>query len=384
MDEPKIGLALSGGGYRATLFCLGSLWRFNDAGLLRQLDTITSVSGGAITAGYLALRWDDLDFEEIGNKSVATNFQAVIAKPLIRFTQNNIDIPSAIKGMILPTSSVGDQLLKQYESLLFGDTRLDSILNERAPQFVFYATNYDTGVSVRISKECLRDWRIGKVVNHGLTVAQAVCISSSFPPFFAPIVVKNEDWVWENTKYSDLHDIEQLKRKLYLCDGGLYDNLGLEMLWKTGSDREYDTVFSCDAGAPFSAPVKQSGGLWGKFLKGIGWRKNWGSQFRRMTDIMIYQQRALRKRWLMKNLMSDDSYNGAYWGIDVDIGKYPVDSALVRYTPTFQKLQKLGTQLRPFSETDTENLIHWGYALADAALRGYYDKGLPQGTLPEL
>jgi len=384
MDELKIGLALSGGGYRATLFCLGSLWRFNDAGLLRQLDTITSVSGGAITAGYLALRWDDLDFEEIGNKSIATNFQAVIAKPLIRFTQNKIDIPSAIKGMILPTSSVGDQLLKQYESLLFGDTRLDGILNERAPQFVFYATNYDTGVSVRISKECLRDWRLGKVVNHGLTVAQAVCISSSFPPFFAPIVVKNEDWIWENTKYSDLHDIERLKRELYLCDGGLYDNLGLEMLWKTGSDREYDTVFSCDAGAPFAAPVKQSGGLWGKFLKGIGWRKNWGSQFRRMTDIMIYQQRALRKRWLMKNLMSDDSYNGAYWGIDVDIGKYPVDSTLVRYTPTFQNLQKLGTQLRPFSETDTENLIHWGYALADAALRGYYDKELPTATLPEI
>ncbi|HIO01693.1 MAG TPA: patatin-like phospholipase family protein, partial [Alphaproteobacteria bacterium] len=153
MDEHKIGLALSGGGYRATLFCLGSLWRFNDAGLLPELDTITSVSGGAITAGYLALRWDDLDFEEIGDKSVATNFRSVIAKPLVRFSQNKIDIPSAIKGMIFPASSVGDQLLKQYESLLFGDTRLDSILNERAPQFVFYATNYDTGVSVRISKE---------------------------------------------------------------------------------------------------------------------------------------------------------------------------------------------------------------------------------------
>ena len=44
---PGVALCLSGGGYRAMLFHLGALWRLNDAGLLRGLVRISSVSGGS-------------------------------------------------------------------------------------------------------------------------------------------------------------------------------------------------------------------------------------------------------------------------------------------------------------------------------------------------
>src|SRR5208282_640505 len=54
--EPGTALCLSGGGYRAMLFHLGSLWRLNEAGLLRKLNRISSVSGGSITAGMLGLQ----------------------------------------------------------------------------------------------------------------------------------------------------------------------------------------------------------------------------------------------------------------------------------------------------------------------------------------
>ena len=53
-DEIEIGLALSGGGYRAMLFNLGSLWRLNELGWLRKIDMITSVSGGSILNGGTA------------------------------------------------------------------------------------------------------------------------------------------------------------------------------------------------------------------------------------------------------------------------------------------------------------------------------------------
>jgi len=52
-----VGLCLSGGGYRAAVFHLGSLIRLNEAGLLRRLRTVSSVSGGSIIAGLLGLRW---------------------------------------------------------------------------------------------------------------------------------------------------------------------------------------------------------------------------------------------------------------------------------------------------------------------------------------
>src|SRR5215213_8145670 len=54
----KIGLALSGGGFRATLYHLGLVRFLRDADLLRQVTHITSVSGGSIMAAHLVLNWD--------------------------------------------------------------------------------------------------------------------------------------------------------------------------------------------------------------------------------------------------------------------------------------------------------------------------------------
>src|SRR5271155_5937345 len=56
-----VGLCLSGGGYRAMVFHLGTLLRLNEAGFLGKLDRISSVSGGSITAGVLGLHWKDLE-----------------------------------------------------------------------------------------------------------------------------------------------------------------------------------------------------------------------------------------------------------------------------------------------------------------------------------
>ena len=71
MPQNGVGLALSGGGFRATLFHLGALWRLNEMGLLPTIDQISSVSGGSILSGLLAARWARLTYEN----GIATNFQ---------------------------------------------------------------------------------------------------------------------------------------------------------------------------------------------------------------------------------------------------------------------------------------------------------------------
>src|SRR5947208_2417250 len=53
----KLGLALSGGGYRSTLYHLGLVRFLRDAGLLSQVSHITAVSGGSIFAAHLGLNW---------------------------------------------------------------------------------------------------------------------------------------------------------------------------------------------------------------------------------------------------------------------------------------------------------------------------------------
>ena len=47
---PRLGLALSGGGFRATLFHLGVVRFLRDAGALQNITEIASVSGGSILA----------------------------------------------------------------------------------------------------------------------------------------------------------------------------------------------------------------------------------------------------------------------------------------------------------------------------------------------
>ena len=374
-ENHKIGLALSGGGFRATLYAVGSLIRLNETGLLKDIDTITSVSGGAIAAGYLAKIWDQLKFNpETGS---AEEFEAHYAVPLLAFCHRTIDLKAGFSGLFSPFHSIGDKLIQQYDKHLFSELKLDQVANdEDAPEFVYYATNYDTGVSAQITKQAFYDHKIGRATGHGISLAQAVAISSSFPPFFAPVTLDGSQWKWTKTNYAELFEQDSLRRRLILCDGGLYDNLGLEKLWKTGSQREFDTVFVCDSGAPLQVPFQYSDSLFGKLKKAINWRNNWLPQFLRMTDIMVNQQRALRKRRLIEIYISGDEYNGAYWGIDTNIEDYPIDDHLLKYEPRYKKMSELPTQLRPFDEQHMIDLLDWSYALTDAALRGRYCSSL--------
>mgnify|MGYP005712028547 CR=1 FL=1 len=61
---PKLGLALSGGGFRATLYHLGVIRYLRDIGALQEVSDIASVSGGSILAAHLVLNWDKYTGDE--------------------------------------------------------------------------------------------------------------------------------------------------------------------------------------------------------------------------------------------------------------------------------------------------------------------------------
>lgn len=56
LNRPKLGIALSGGGFRASLFHLGVLARLAELNMLRHVETISAVSGGSIIAMAYYLR----------------------------------------------------------------------------------------------------------------------------------------------------------------------------------------------------------------------------------------------------------------------------------------------------------------------------------------
>ena len=54
----RLGLALSGGGFRAVLYHLGLVRFLRDAGILSRVTHISAVSGGSIIGAHLVLNWD--------------------------------------------------------------------------------------------------------------------------------------------------------------------------------------------------------------------------------------------------------------------------------------------------------------------------------------
>src|SRR5947209_17055358 len=86
-SEDGVAVSLSGGGYRAMVFHVGALWRLNEVGLLSRLKRISSVSGGSITAGALAVAWPDLDF----NAGIARRFDRFVAM-VRKMSETNVDV----------------------------------------------------------------------------------------------------------------------------------------------------------------------------------------------------------------------------------------------------------------------------------------------------
>ena len=94
----------------------------------------------------------------------------------------------------------------------------------------------------------------------------------------------------------------------------------------------------------------------------------WHKQALRALDITTNQARALRKRALIDDLKRGVR-QGAYWGIMTEIGAYGLPDPLPVPAAKTRALAAIRTRLNPFSEQEQGELINWGYALCDAAMR---------------
>lgn len=368
----KIGLALSGGGYRAILFGLGSLIRLNELGILRKLSRITSVSGGSILNAYLAMRWTELHFD---NKNVATNFNEIIVQALVDFcSETTISDWFAILNLLNPFVSNSEIVRKRYDELLFHGRSFSTLANiSNAPQFLFYGTSFQTGASVRMVDSVLFDYTIGATGIPDWSIATVVGISSAFPPLLSPVIESIGDDAWVKGKFQKYYSEKKFRSEVKLCDGGLYDNLGIECLWKKqrcnlqDSSSKYsavlvDDIDIClvsDAGRPFVGVSNTKSYVW--------------SQILRLLGVLQNQIGALRKRHMFA-LFKDPYYPliGTYWGIGTCISRYrlPKDKPDIN-TEISNKLQDVVTVLSCLPACIKGYLINWSYVLTDSAIKSH-------------
>jgi NTE family protein len=150
-----------------------------------------------------------------------------------------------------------------------------------------------------------------------------------------------------------LYDHEELRRQVALADGGVYDNMGVEPIWK-----RCGTLLVSDAGG---SPSMQ-----------FGPKPLWHNQLERAYSLTIEQDRDLRRRVIAQDF-KEEKARGAYWLISWPIERFPVEGALKVNQEWADRLGSIRTRLDPFTDEDQRRLINWGYALADAAVRKWLE-----------
>lgn len=354
--RPGVALCLSGGGYRAMVFHVGVLWRLNEAGYLPKLERISSVSGGSITAGVLGLHWKDLGFAGDG---IAKAFGDQVVAPIRDLASRTIDAKSIISGALLP-GTIGDKVAAAYDKHLFHKATLQH-LPER-PRFVINATNVQTGALWRFSRPYMADYRVGRVDNPDVSLAKAVGASSAFPPVLSPVELEIPRGAVKPTEGADLSR-EPYTTQVILTDGGVYDNLGLETVWK-----QYRTVLVSDAGGKTQPEPEPE--------------DDWAQHALRVLNLVDNQVRSLRKRQVIAAFERGER-TGAYWGIRTNIKDYALPTALDCPFERTLELANTPTRLQRMEDELQERLINWGYAVCDAALRRHVDPGVaPPARFP--
>jgi NTE family protein len=158
-----IGLCLSGGGFRASLFHLGALKRLNELGILNRPDfrTITSVSGGSITAAALATALAKRGKQPTGpipneewNKEVRDPLRALTKKD----QRTGPFLKRFLPWKIWKTETTVEALSARYENELTS-LKLKDLPHQ--PDFLFLATDMAWGVSFGFARDWMGDYQAG-------------------------------------------------------------------------------------------------------------------------------------------------------------------------------------------------------------------------------
>jgi NTE family protein len=255
-------------------------------------------------------------------------------------------------------------LAEHYQPLFDGKTLRHITPPEpgKTPRFIFCATTMQTGACWHFHggpAGRMGDFYMGYLDVCDVTVGEAVAASSAFPPGFGALQLPIKDPSkfsridpWGMTrpvskKRKDLSTRE--KRLMFLTDGGVYDNLGVEPIW----DR-YQRILISDAGHPFSSTDRC--------------RQAAVSRLSRAAGIAMEQVGAVRKRWLVKRFTSKQT-EGAMWTINTPLEDYNLPSAIGYTGECREFLSSVRTDFNSFSEGEQNCLENHGYSLADAALR---------------
>lgn len=300
IQRGKMGLALSGGGFRASFFHLGVMARLAEQNRLKDIEVISCVSGGSVVGAcyYLKLRRllekkTDQELEAIDY----VNLVRELWREFLEGIQENLrtqllaDFSSNLKVAFNTKYTRTHRAGELFEELLFSKVdpdghskalrmrdlfispkqegeeksfhpRYDNFYrNHKVPMLVLNASTLNTGHNWqfttswmgeppgRIDSEIDANERLRRFyfteINHNeyreLTLGLAVAASACVPGVFDPVSLDN------------VYD----KRVVRLVDGGVFDNQGIHALL----EEDCDFVLISDASGQMNTQAKPADGF---------------------------------------------------------------------------------------------------------------------------
>ena len=338
-QEEQIGLALSGGGFRASLFHLGGLWRLNEMGKLSEISAISAVSAGALVAGVLGTRWNKLKF----SKATAENFTEVIAEPILELCSHNLDVSSAFAGLVVGPNA----LERRYEDLLVGHVTLGQLPSY--PHFIFNACHLETESNWSFSRAGVDAGEIGIIEARDVPLAKVLAASSALPPALSPVRLRLQPKPFSGGLRTD-RAMGASPKTATLADAGFCDGLGLHAI------RHMNHLLVSDGTKSFKR-------------EDIPQWEVWTSRITNPMHTALEQIRQLRVDQLVADIERGDKA-GAFWALRTDPREpadqtpFPVSAGWVEY------MCAMRTRLAAFTEEEQKRLVNWGYIQCDIALRG--------------
>ena len=401
----RIGLALSGGGFRASIFHLGVIRRLEELGIMKYVNTISGVSGGSIIAAYYVIemekrlrqrrkelkkcpnKLDDIRlqiFEEIADcffKALDHNLRsrAIVFSPFyypLRFIKS-----------LGPYFSRSNLMQKEYDKRFYHDKTLDHLpavtlrdndarpekekvpLFLTGPEVILNATSLLTGERKSFKREPVsRMQELHRVNQNTLKLSRVVGASSGVPGVFPPTPICGNK----------------------LVDGGVADNQGLDALIsldnlldddkndtsdcddkknvESNSDCDKNDTRACD---DFDVLlVSDASGQ----MEPVHRQSNWSLKV--LSRVVTIFQFQLRKK-ILRLLRFWERSNGscrefAFVHLFLNLkGRKNKPRVPSEYIPA---LGGIRTDLDQFSFIEREVLMYHGYTLIDAQIRKYCKK----------
>jgi len=355
-NDLQIGIALSGGGFRASIFHIGVFKTLAENGYLNNIKHISTVSGGSFTVALI--------FKLNNNKwpSDEEYLQNILPSLENYFTNIGLGRNAIFRLFLLPKHWLN---LFSRANIIADTLKKDWHITEKlsdlpdTPIWDINSTTVETGKNWRFSKHKMGDYKFGYIMNPDYAIADAVASSSAFPGFigrFSLNVSRYKNWHYFdwNDKIFKKQEKPIIFKKLHLSDGGLYNNLGEEALIdKLGETLIKDINFLLVSDATQSLKALKSKSI----INPLG-------RTLRLIDITMDQIKMLRIRTLHNFF-----HNNPKSGILAQIGQYKY---LLKDKFDLKKINQIKTNIFTLSKNEYDELIKYGAEITSIGIKKHY------------